>query len=126
MAISVGEIEELLLKESAKPWVVNLSNSGTRIIAVGEWLKWATVRFPGADRAELERISDEAVQRLGGEKLELQEPREYVVGLLRRLVGRAAAAHDFAYAIPGHAFGESCHTLADQITTAKAARTNEA
>lgn len=96
------------------------------MIAVDEWLKWATARFPDADRAELERITDQAVQRLGGEKLELQEPREYVVGLLRRFVGRAAAGEDFAYTIPGRAFGEARYTVADQVRTAEATRTKKA
>ena len=125
MALSVDEIEKLLLEDSALPWAVKLSNSGARMIAVSEWLRWVIERFPDADRAELERITDQAVQRLGGEKLELQEPREYVVGLMRRLVGRAAAGEDFAYTIPGRAFGQARYTVADQIRTAEAARTKK-
>jgi len=113
---------EALLRDPKVPWAVNLSNSGDRMIAVTGWVTFAVDRLGDVVPQEVEQASDELVIALGGEKLEVQDIRTFLVGTVRRLVGREKLGDEWSYVMPAALFGDAPFTIGDQLRAASEAR----
>lgn len=118
VAFEAERLEELF-RGPHTPWAVNLSNDGSRMILVADWLEYAARELSdGSSHDALEAATDAYVEMIGGNKVRQSHP----LNGLRCLAGRKPKERAFLYEIPSSFFGSEPFGIADQMRAAADAR----